>query len=123
MKTVGYLEGTDPILLTRLVAKGYGTVPLSNGWDNHGKYIGHITKGDDISVVIGYLHKVMPLPGQDLEVGDVLFACRIHKIPVLLIVPKEFHRQVAKSLGDVGDMLYMVDPKNIFTRLTELLEE
>jgi len=122
MKTIGYLEGTDPIILTKLVAKGYGTVPLSNGWDNHGKYIGHITKGDDLSVILGYLHKVKPLPSQDLEVGDVLYACRIHKIPVFLIVPKEFHSQVEREVDGVGDKLYLVDPKNLFSEIIKLLE-
>jgi len=35
-KTVGYFEGTDPLLLNKLVARGIGTLPISNGFDSHG---------------------------------------------------------------------------------------
>ena len=58
MKIVGYLDGTDGLFLTNLAIKGVDTLPLSNGWDNHGKYLGHITKQDNIALVVGYLHKV-----------------------------------------------------------------
>ena len=33
MKTVGYFEGTDSNALTKLVADGFGTLPLANEWD------------------------------------------------------------------------------------------
>ena len=59
MATIGYLEGTDPLVLSRLAVKGIGTLPLSNGFDNHGKFINTITEHDQISLVVGYLHKIM----------------------------------------------------------------
>ena len=37
-KIVGYFEGTDSTLLTALVCDGYDTVPISNGFDNHGMH-------------------------------------------------------------------------------------
>ena len=59
MVTVGYLEGTDPVMLSRLAAGGVGTLPLSNGVDNHGKFINAITERDEIDLVVGPLHKIM----------------------------------------------------------------
>ena len=38
-KIVGYFEGTDSTLLTALVCDGYDTVPISNGFDNHGMHV------------------------------------------------------------------------------------
>lgn len=123
MKIIGYLEGTNPLLLSEVVAKGYGTMPLSNGWDNHGKFVGHISKGDGLSVVIGYLHKVMPLPNQNMEAGDVLYACRIHDIPVLLIAPKKYHKKVAERLGEQGKLLTLTDPEELPGKLYQIIGE
>ena len=55
MKTIGYMEGTNSELLTNLLVDGVDTLPLSNGWDNHGKFIAHISRTDHISAVVGYL--------------------------------------------------------------------
>ena len=38
-KSVGYFEGTDSKLLTALVCDGYDTLPVSNGFDNHGMHV------------------------------------------------------------------------------------
>ena len=35
MKIIGYMEGTDPKVLTQLLLDGYETFPLSNVFDNH----------------------------------------------------------------------------------------
>jgi hypothetical protein len=60
MGLIGYFEGTDPLVLANLSIVGHSTMPLGNGFDNHGKYVGHITKDDNVSVVVGYFHKIMP---------------------------------------------------------------
>ena len=39
MKIIGYMQGTDPQVLTQLLLEGYETYPLSNVFDNHGKNI------------------------------------------------------------------------------------
>jgi len=59
MATVGYLEGTDSTILTRLAVSGIDTLPLSNGVDGHGKYVNHLSKGE-VDVVVGYAHKLTP---------------------------------------------------------------
>lgn len=114
MAIVGYLEGTDPLVLTKLAAKGMGTIPLSNGFDNHGRYINHLTSQDGISVVIGYLYKVLPTSVMTLTPRDLLFACLTNEIPVLLIAEKPDHKKARALLGDVADRVALVDPVDLY---------
>jgi hypothetical protein len=83
---VGYFEGTDPLLLSKLAAEGIETLPVANTWDGHGKYVNHLTKGE-VNVVVGYLHKIIPAEQQRVGASDLLFACKTLEIPVVLIVP------------------------------------
>ena len=121
MIRVGYLEGTDPLFLSELVARGVDTVPLSNGVDNHGKFIGHLTKADEISVVVCFLHKVIPLADSDLSSLDMLHSCQLRKIPVLVIAQKELHDKAKAVLRDAAPIVTLVDPAELrtaFTRVT-----
>ena len=43
MNVIGYLEGTDARCLTTWTLRGCGTLPLSNGSDGHGLYVGQVT--------------------------------------------------------------------------------
>ena len=114
MANVGYLEGTDPLTLTRLAVRGIGTVPISNGFDGHGKYINHLVPSDHIAVVVGYLHKLLPAPERVMAAKDLLFSCMTHTIPVLLIAPRADHAAAEKVLGDAGKYVGLVDPADIF---------
>ena len=89
MGVIGYFEGTDPLVLANLSIAGHSTVPLGNGFDNYGKYVGHITKDDNISVVVGYFHKVMPTQDMEMTIKDVLWTCIKLKIPILLICGRD----------------------------------
>lgn len=119
MKKIGYLEGTDAALLSRLVLAGHGTLPLGNGWDNHGKYINHLSKEDKVDAVVGYLHKVFPPEGSPQGPGDMLFACRSHKIPVYLIVPKENQKEAKACLKRIGKGVEVVDPDEVYDKLVK----
>jgi hypothetical protein len=121
MTTVGYLEGTDPLILTKLAAKGIDTTPIANGFDNHGKYINHLSSDDGIAVVIGYLHKVMPTPEMTLTPGDLLFACFRHEIPVLLMVESSDHEGAAELLGEARDRVRLVDPADIYEAVLKII--
>ncbi len=120
MATVGYFEGTDPVVLTRLASKGIGTLPLSNGVDTHGKYVVHLTREDDVSVVVGYLHKVLPANGVHFTPRDLLFACVTHDIPVLLIVEKAFHDSAGERLGEVSERVTLVDPADLYDAIIKV---
>lgn len=114
MANVGYLEGTDPLVLTQLAARGIGTVPISNGFDGHGKYINHLVPADHIAVVIGYLHKLLPVPERFMKPKDLLFSCMTHGIPVLLIVPKADQEAARNVLGEARDYVELVEPAELY---------
>jgi hypothetical protein len=114
MPTVGYLLGVDPVVLTRLAVHGIGTLPISNGFDNHGKFINAITERDGIDLIIGYLHKVLRTQQQGFLVEDILEACFDCSIPVLVIVPEADHAAARGLLGKVGDQVVLVAPERIY---------
>ncbi len=122
MAMVGYLDGTDPVVLTRLNLRGIATLPLGNGFDAHGKYIGHLTKKDNVSVVVGYLHKIMPPVGIDFLPSDFLSACHTHDIPVLVVVPKGEHDLAREILGEAADWITMVDPGELYEKALALCQ-
>jgi len=119
MATVGYLEGTDPLILTRLAAAGIGTLPLSNGFDMHGRYVNHLTKQDGVTAVVGYLHKVLPYNGAPVTPRDLLFACLTHDITVLLIVGRAEQEAARKLLGEVRDRVQLVDPADLYAAILQ----
>ncbi|MGQ9584276.1 MAG: hypothetical protein ACUVXG_02610 [Anaerolineae bacterium] len=114
MAIIGYLEGTSSIFLTQVCLAGFSTLPLGNGWDGHGKYIAHIGPQDNICVVVGYLHKLLPTPESNLKPADLLFACRTHNIPVVVIAPKEGHEAARKLLGDAANYVTLVDRDTLY---------
>ncbi|MEW6367647.1 MAG: hypothetical protein AB1714_23700 [Acidobacteriota bacterium] len=120
-KVVGYLEGTDPLLLTRWASKGVETYPLSNGVDQHGKNMTLITSADNFSLVIGYLHKILPVSGIALAPEYLLKACELYHVPVFLLVPKEDTVGAKRTLRNVGDFVTFVDPHEAFAKTAKHL--
>lgn len=116
MPTIGYFDGTDSILLTTLAARGFCTVPLGNEWDGHGKMATLIEPGE-VDLIIAYLHKL--LPPKDMEKRPVstpvslLYRAKSYNIPVFVIVPKEFHKDAKKRLGEAADYVKMVAPSDL----------
>jgi hypothetical protein len=104
----------DPVLLTRLAVRGIGTLPISNGFDNHGKFINAITERDEIDLVVGHLHKVLRTQRQGFLVEDILQACLGCGIPVLVIVPAENHSMARSLLGKAGDSVFLVTPDHVY---------
>ncbi len=112
-KTVGYFEGTDPALLNKLVAHGIGTMPVSNGFDSHGKQIGYLTKNDGIDLVVGYFYKVVPPKEIGLTMKKIVLSCALNKIPVLLITDEAIHKAAAKLMGRMPKGVKMVPAAKI----------
>ena len=121
MKFVGYFEGTDSLLLTKLSSKGIGVLPLGNSFDNHGKYIGFIDKTDNIGVVVGYAHKVMTLPGRSPSPEDLLSVCSIRRIPVVLVSAEEDISSVNNQLSEVKDYITIVPPEKAYDTIMQRL--
>jgi len=57
--------------------------------DNHGKNIAFISIADNVDFIIGYLHKVSPLPNMTKTLKEFLTPGVIHHISILLLTPKE----------------------------------
>ena len=122
MKIVGYMEGTDPQVLTQLLLEGYETYPLSNVFDNHGKNITLLTTEDHISLIVGYLHKFIPVAPQ-FSVTDILSSVKAYKIPVIFIVPKEVQEKASNMVADKGIDFKIVDPADLSKVLHEALKD
>ena len=125
MARIGYFEGTDPLLLSKLAAEGVGTLPLSNTWDSHGKPINHLGKGE-VNVVVGYLHKIIPTEEArtsmfELMLDNMLAACKVHSIPVLLIAPANLHDKAKKLLGETRPNVHLVAPEELETQIRKYL--
>jgi len=116
MARVGYFDGTDPLLLAKLAAEGIETLPLSNGYDGHGKDVNHLGKGE-VDIVVGYLHKVMPAGQERLKPADILFACKNFDIPVVLVVPAALSEKAKKILSDAGPNVYVAPPDELETQI------
>lgn len=123
MIRVGYLEGTDPLFLNELVARNIDTIPLSNGMDGHGKFLGHLTKADEIDVVVGFLHKVIPLADSGLTPADILHSCKMHRVPVLVVAQRELHTKAEGALGKAAEFATLVDPAELRVRLDRLIND
>ncbi|MCP4228776.1 MAG: hypothetical protein GY771_01325 [bacterium] len=121
MVTIGYMAGTDPGLLTKLCASGATTVPLGNGWDNHGQYIALINAGDRIDAVVGYLHKFLPTMETSVTPSDLLKSCKVNGVRVFVIADKADHENAKKVLGDISSDVTIVDPGNASTELVAFL--
>jgi len=117
MATVGYLEGMDPLVLSKLAVQGVGTLPLSNGFDNHGKFINTITERDQIELIVGYLHKIMRTQDRGFFPQDILQACHNCLIPVLIIIPNADHEAARQILGEACDFLILVDPADVYDEI------
>ena len=121
MPTVAYLEGIDPLVLTRLSLRGVGTLPVSNGFDNHGKFVNSLSERDAVDLVIGYLHKFLATQRQGFFVEDLLQSCRDCHVPVLVIVPEEAHPVARQALARVSDIVNLVSPGRLYDEVIRLL--
>ncbi len=124
MKTVGYLEGTDPEFLTKLVCMGYKTLPIGNDIDNHGKNIAFISIADKVDLIVGYLHKVSPLPTMTKSLKEFLTPGIIHHIPILLLAPKDTVPLAKKIVSEAttSSCIKVIDYKNLMDESMKILK-
>ena len=123
MANIGYLEGTDPLTLSHFVARGYDTIPLSNGWDNHGKYIGLLSRQDNVVLVVSYFHKLIAPPEMKATPSDFLKACKINKIPVLVMCHEKDVARAKKKIAGTGAKLIWVTPDTLFDQVMKILKK
>jgi hypothetical protein len=121
MVTIGYMEGTDSGLLTKLAAAGAETMPLGNGWDGHGQYIAHLNVGDGVDAIVGYYHKFVPLKDSNLMPADLLKSCKICGIKIFVVADEADHDKVKTMLGEVASDVTVVDPGEARDTLLKLV--
>ena len=124
-KTIGYFEGTDAALLTRLVCEGYDTMPVSNGYDNHGRHVRLINEEKRYDLLIGYLHKVFAPASLEMtdytNHRDVFQICCTYHVPLMLVVPEELQKRARGLFDAVPDIVYFVDPGDVITAANKIL--
>jgi hypothetical protein len=125
-KIVGYFEGTDSTLLTALVCDGYDTVPISNGFDNHGMHVRIINNENKVDLLVGYVHKIFA-PEDSVQAGgvtyeDIFHVCRTFDIPLLLEVSDDRQDQARNLFNEIPDVVEFVDPSEVFARARRILE-
>lgn len=118
---VGYFAGTDSTLLTRLICEGWDTLPISNGFDNHGKHVRLINEDSRIELLIGYLHKVYAPADAETRFQDIFHVCRTYRLPLLLLVPAALHEQARALLGELPRVVHLADPADAADKALELL--
>jgi hypothetical protein len=139
MKVVGYFEGTDPAVLSRLVAEGFGTLPLANNWDGHGKVASNLEPGE-VALIIAYLHKLLPpqrskerseevpapvgiAPSKDIQPIDLLYPAKSYNIPVLVVAPGDCHGEASSFLEDAAEFVTFVTPDELEKRALKILKK
>ena len=120
-RNVGYLSGTDPATLSQLAASGVNTIPVSNGWDNHGKYIEAVTVSDNLGAIVGYYHKLVAPSEAKASPSGFLNGARIHKIPVVVVCPANVMTQAKETLGDSGKKLHWATPDQVYRKVMALV--
>jgi hypothetical protein len=122
-KCVGYFAGTDSTLLTHLICEGFDTLPISNGLDNHGRYIRRVTANNRLDLLIGYLHKIYAPEEAETQYQDIFHICRVFKMPLLLEVPRELHDKARALLGEMPEQVSFVDPSEILDAALAILRD
>jgi hypothetical protein len=111
-KTIGYFGGTDSRVLTSLVCDGHLTLPVSNGYDSHGRHVRLINEEKRYDLLIAYLHKIFAPDNLDpnyTSCQDIFHVCRTYRVPLLLIVPTELHGKARDLFDEVPDIVQFVD--------------
>jgi len=124
-KTIGYFEGTASPLLAELVCDGYDTLPISNGYDNHGMHVRLINNENHIDLLVGCIHKVFA-PQESVSTGgvtyqDIFHVCKTFEIPLLLGVRTELHDKARSLFTDVPEIVRFVDPDDLLEAAQEIL--
>jgi hypothetical protein len=121
-KSVGYFEGTDPIVLTSLICEGCDTLPISNGLDNHGKHIRLLNEDTKVDLLIGYLHKIHAPVDDETQAEDIFHVCQTYQIHLLMIVPRELHDCARQVFVNCPDVVEFVDPTDVLETARNILK-
>jgi hypothetical protein len=124
-KIIGYFEGTDAALLTDLVCEGHDTLPISNGFDNHGMHVRIINNENRVDILVGYVHKIYSpegsTPSGAVTYQDVFHVCRTFDIPLVLEVDEALQEKARALFTDAPPCVRFVDPSETLAVAREIL--
>jgi len=124
-KVIGYFAGTDSTLLTDLVCDEYDTVPISNGFDNHGMNVRIINNENRVDILVGYVHKIYSpegsTPSGAVTYQDVFHVCRTFDIPLVLEVDEALQEKARALFTDPPPCVRFVDPSETLAVAREIL--
>ena len=123
-KTIGYFEGTDSKVLTSLVCDGHLTLPVSNGYDSHGRHVRLINEEKRYDLLIAYPHKIFSPINLDLNYTsyqDIFHVCHTYQVPLLLEVPEELQVRARALFGEVPEIVKFVDPADTIAVAKKIL--
>lgn len=124
-KIIGYFEGTDAALLTDLVCEGHDTLPISNGFDNHGMHVRIINNENRVDILVGYVHKIYSpegsTPSGAVTYQDVFHVCRTFDIPLVLEVDEALQEKARGLFTDAPPCVRFVDPSETLAVAREIL--
>ena len=125
-KTIGYFEGTDAAVLTDLVCEGHDTLPISNGYDNHGMHVRIINNENRVDVLVAYVHKIYApdesIPAGAVSYQDVFHVCRTFDIPLVLEVDTNLQDKARALFADMPSCVHFVDPADMLDKVRAILE-
>jgi hypothetical protein len=103
---------------------GYRTLPIGNDIDNHGKNIAFISIADKVDLIVGYLHKVSPLPTATKSLKEFLTPGIIHHIPILLMAPKDTLADAKRIVSEAttSTSIKVIDDKDIMNESMKILK-
>ena len=120
-KVIGYMEGTDPVLLTMLSVQDFSVMPISNGVDGHGLNIQMIHKESKPDLIVCHLHKLLPSLDLQTTIESLLYNPRIFGIPVVVICPKEYQDMAQQKVQNLPECVHLTDPADVVTKILELI--
>ena len=120
-KVIGYMAGTDSGWLTTLGVLGYVTLPLSNGYDGHGLNIQLISNQRKVDLVLCWLHKLIPTPGEEVTTDELLARTTMFEIPVLVVCPAALHGKVRERGVELPKNAQLIDPADVVERIAKIL--
>jgi len=124
-KRVGYFDGTDSNLLTALICAGHDTMPIANGLDNHGQHARLINDDNRYELLLAPLYKIYAPEehdGDTVTCQDMFRICGTYSIPLLIAVPDDLQSRAIEIVGEIPDVVRLVDPGEMLPVAIEILD-
>lgn len=127
MSKIGYLEGTDPLVLDKLVLQGHKLISLGDDKDGYSRNLLHISRFDRIDLVLARFYKLKELIqsyGVPVSVADAFERCREAGTEIVVVASPGTKSLIREELRgwEVGK-IKVVPSEEVFERVVNLLNQ